>query len=74
VPSNSRQPSKPLGEVDFSRRCAIVVGNEARGVSPQLRAAAIDISIPTSGVESLNAAVAAGILLYEARRQRSLPA
>jgi TrmH family RNA methyltransferase len=74
VPSSSRLPSKPLGEVDFSRRCAIVVGNEARGVSPQLRSTAIDISIPTSGVESLNAAVAAGILLYEARRQRSLHA
>jgi TrmH family RNA methyltransferase len=72
VPSNSQHPSKPLGEVDFGRRCAIVVGNEARGVSPQLRAHAIDISIPTIGVESLNAAVAAGILLYESRRQRSL--
>jgi TrmH family RNA methyltransferase len=74
VPSHSQLPSKPLGEVDFSRRCAIVVGNEARGVSPQLRAAAIDISIPTSGVESLNAAMATGILLYEVRRQRSLHA
>jgi len=72
VPANSHAPSKPLGEVDFSRRCALIVGNEARGVSPQLRAAAIDISIPTTGVESLNAAMAAGILLYEARRQRSL--
>jgi len=74
VPANSRLPAKPLGDVDFSRRCAIAVGNEARGVSPQLRSIAIDISIPTSGVESLNAAVAAAILLYEARRQRSLPA
>ena len=74
VPVNSPGPSKPLAEVDFARRCAIVIGNEARGVSPQLRAAAIDITIPTSGVESLNAAMAAGILLYEARRQRSLAA
>ncbi len=32
----------------------------------------MDISIPTVGVESLNAAVAAGILLYEARRQRAV--
>jgi TrmH family RNA methyltransferase len=72
VPSNSHAPAKPLVEVDFSRRCALIVGNEARGVSPELRATALDISIPTSGVESLNAAVAAGILLYEARRQRSL--
>jgi len=72
VPATARIPSKPLGEVDFTRKCALVIGNEARGVSPELRGAAIDISIPTSGVESLNAAVAAGILLYEARRQRSL--
>jgi TrmH family RNA methyltransferase len=72
VPSNSQPPSKSLGQVDFSRKCALIVGNEARGVSPQLRSAALNISIPTSGVESLNAAVAAGILLYEARRQRSL--
>ena len=72
VPCNARQPSKPVGEVDFSRKCALIVGNEARGVSPQLRSTAIDVSIPTSGVESLNAAVAAAIMLYEARRQRSL--
>lgn len=72
VPTNSTQPSKAVGEVDFTRKCALIVGNEARGVSPQLRAGAIDITIPTSGVESLNAAVAAAIVLYEARRQRSL--
>ena len=72
VPSNSRTPSKPLDQVDFTRKCALVIGNEARGVSAQLRSAAIDISIPTAGVESLNAAMAAGILLYEASRQRSL--
>ena len=52
----------------------LIIGNEARGVSRELRAAALDVSIPTVGVESLNAAVAAGILLYEARRQRTLRA
>ena len=40
------------------------------GVRPELAARATGLKIPTSGVESLNAAVAAGILLYEARRQR----
>jgi tRNA G18 (ribose-2'-O)-methylase SpoU len=30
------------------------------------------VKIPTSGVESLNAAVAAGVILYEARRQRTV--
>jgi TrmH family RNA methyltransferase len=56
---------------DLTRPCALVIGNEARGVSPGVRARAIELSIPTGPVESLNAAVAAGILLYEAWRQRS---
>ena len=56
----------------FTSRCAFVIGSEAHGVSRILRAGASDVSIPTEGVESLNAAMAAGILLYEARRQRTL--
>ncbi len=60
-----------LDRADFARPCGLVIGNEARGVGGVLRAAAHDVSIPTVGVESLNAAVAAGILLYEARRQRT---
>jgi tRNA G18 (ribose-2'-O)-methylase SpoU len=43
-------------------------------LSAEMRSAAREISIPTAGVESLNAAMAASILLYEARRQRSLVA
>jgi RNA methyltransferase, TrmH family len=55
-----------------SRRPAIalVVGNEGAGVSPPLEAAAsrrVAISL-APGVESLNVAVAAGILLYEVTR------
>ena len=45
---------------------AIVVGSEAHGVSPELREAARPIHIPTKRVESLNAAVAAAIILYQA--------
>lgn len=71
VPAGGDRPVRPLAEVDLTVKCALVIGNEARGVSDELRAAATDISIPTVGVESLNAAVAAGILLYEARRQRA---
>jgi len=59
------------GMADFTRACAIIVGNEGRGVSGEFRRAGRDVGIPTVGVESLNAAVAASILLYEARRQRS---
>ena len=58
-------------DVDFSRRCAVIVGSEGRGVSRELQGIAEDVAIPTLGVESLNAAVAASVLLYEARRQRA---
>ena len=65
--------ARALGEVDLTRPCALIVGSEARGVSADLRAGALDLFIPTEHVESLNAAMACGILLYEAWRQRSLP-
>jgi TrmH family RNA methyltransferase len=51
--------------------CAIVIGGEGSGVRPELAARATGLRIPTAKVESLNAAVAAGILIYEARRQRN---
>jgi TrmH family RNA methyltransferase len=60
-----------MDEADLERECAIVIGSEGRGVSETWRAAATEVRIPTTGVESLNAALAAGILLYEARRRRS---
>jgi TrmH family RNA methyltransferase len=72
VPAGSNGPVKHLTLADLTGRCALVIGSEAHGVTSSLRAASIDVSIPTVGVESLNAAVAAGILLYEARRQRML--
>jgi TrmH family RNA methyltransferase len=64
--------TKMMGDANLSERCAIVIGGEGRGVSPKLQARAIGVKIPTSGVESLNAAVAAGVMLYEARRQRTI--
>ncbi len=71
VPASHDGTVRCLASVDLTMKCAIIIGNEARGVGAQLRGAAHDVSIPTVGVESLNAAVAAGILLYEARRQRA---
>jgi RNA methyltransferase, TrmH family len=59
-----------LGLCNFSRKCAIIAGSEGRGVSERLRAKATDVRIPTVGVESLNAALATGIALYAARKQR----
>jgi TrmH family RNA methyltransferase len=60
-----------LADVDLTRRSALIIGNEARGVGHEMRGAALEVSIPTAGVESLNAAIAAAIMLYEARRQRT---
>ncbi len=62
---------KSLYDVDLTRKTALIVGSEGRGVGQDLRTAALDLVIPTNGVESLNAAIAASIVLYEARRQRS---
>ena len=59
-----------ISKCRFERPCALIVGSEGRGVSEQLRAKAIEARIPTVAVESLNAATAAGIALYEARRRR----
>jgi TrmH family RNA methyltransferase len=71
TPSRPRVPVRAVAEADLTAPCALIVGNEGRGVSREWRGMAEGISIPTMAVESLNAAMAAGILLYEARRQRS---
>ena len=60
----------PPWRVDWREPCALVIGNEAHGPQQQFRAAGAAVCIPTSGVESLNAAVAAAVLLYESMRQR----
>ena len=72
VPARDGGTARRLADVDLTARCGLIIGSEARGVGGELRSAALDVSIPTVRVESLNAAVAAGILLYEARRQRAL--
>jgi RNA methyltransferase, TrmH family len=59
-----------VGEVGLFAKSAIIVGSEGRGVSERLREKATPIRIPTVGVESLNAALAAGIALFVARQQR----
>jgi TrmH family RNA methyltransferase len=59
-----------VAKADFVQKCAIVVGSEGRGVSERLSERATRVRIPTVGVESLNAALAAGIALFVARTQR----
>ena len=58
---------------DLSGACALLIGNEGAGLSEEwLEIADGRVGIPCPGpVESLNAAVAGSLLLYEASRQRS---
>ncbi len=66
----------PLHEMDFSGPVAILMGGEGPGLaSDALAIADATVSIPMApAVESLNVAVAAAVILYEARRQRALGA
>jgi TrmH family RNA methyltransferase len=60
-------------EADFRAPCALLIGNEGAGLPPEVeRSADVRIRIPARGsAESLNAAMAAAVLLYEAARQRA---
>jgi RNA methyltransferase, TrmH family len=66
--------AQPADQADLACPIALIIGNEGNGVPANLVARAdLKITIPCPGpVESLNAAVAAGVLLYEASRQRAL--
>ncbi len=59
-------------EVDYQGKCAIMIGNEANGLSEEIAKLSYQyIKIPMAGkVESLNAAIAAAILMYEVYRQK----
>jgi TrmH family RNA methyltransferase len=66
--------AEPLNEINLTGPIALFIGSEGSGLPPEI-AAQCDarITIPCPGpVESLNAAVAASVLLYEASRQRAL--
>jgi TrmH family RNA methyltransferase len=74
APARSRAPARQpfdLLNAALSGAAALVVGNEGAGLSPEMAARADLLSIPTQGVESLNAAVACSIALFEASRQRA---
>jgi RNA methyltransferase, TrmH family len=64
---------RPLTDADLTPATAVVIGGEGGGLPPGLLAEADEqISIPMQPpVESLNAAVAAALIVYEARRQRT---
>ena len=64
----------PFYAVDFTGPVAIIIGSEGAGPRPEVKEAACQhVFIPMpGGAESLNAAVAGSLLIYEALRQRSL--
>ena len=64
--------SSSLYETNFSSRCAIIIGNEANGITDKtLNLCDHCIRIPMEAdAESLNAAVAAAVMIYEQKRQK----
>ncbi|HET9120707.1 MAG TPA: 23S rRNA (guanosine(2251)-2'-O)-methyltransferase RlmB [Solirubrobacterales bacterium] len=60
-------------DVDWTGRAVLVLGSEGSGLRPRVAAVCDElVSIPVAGlVESLNASVAAAVILFEARRQRA---
>ena len=76
IPLHRALPLRGAGKEEAARAdegpIAVIVGNEGAGIRPQLNAvAAKRVAIPLAhGAESLNVAVAAGILLYEVLRGR----
>jgi 23S rRNA (guanosine2251-2'-O)-methyltransferase len=60
-------------DVDWSGRAVLVLGSEGSGLRPRVAESCDElVSIPVAGqIESLNASVAAAVILFEARRQRT---
>ncbi len=69
----ARLPEAVYYEIDWKKPSAVIIGNEAHGVSRAAWSAAthlLRIPMP-GGAESLNAAVAASLVVFESLRQRS---
>jgi len=71
--ASSLNADKKLYELDLTGKCAIVLGNEHRGISDEAGELADEkFIIPMQGmVQSLNVSVAAAVILFEAMRQRT---
>lgn len=67
----SLQTDKSIYDVDYSKK-AIIIGNEANGVRDEImNEADLKVKIPMLGkTESLNASIAAGVMMYEYSRQK----
>ncbi|MDX1464009.1 MAG: TrmH family RNA methyltransferase, partial [Marinirhabdus sp.] len=71
--SATLQDSHAYHQCDFTSAAALVVGTEATGLSDAWRRESTkNINIPMQGeIDSMNVSVAAGILIFEAKRQRN---
>ena len=70
--STSLEGSVPIFDIDYNEGFVLIIGNESKGVSEDIFALSdklIRIPMP-GGSESLNAGVAASIIMYEAMKQR----
>ena len=65
--------NKNVFDCDFKEPCAIIMGNEEKGIYPALMKVCDEkFKIPMTGdFESLNVGVATGMILYEVMRQRA---
>ncbi|MDQ3069575.1 MAG: RNA methyltransferase [Acidobacteriota bacterium] len=73
VASTLGAASRDMRDADLRKPTILLIGNEGRGLAPALeKRADLRVRIPMHGkVQSLNAAVSAAVLLYEAQRQRA---
>ncbi|HEX2909584.1 MAG TPA: RNA methyltransferase [Chloroflexia bacterium] len=71
-PVGESLPAMSYYEVDWTKPSAVIIGNEAHGPGPEARRAATHLlTIPMpGGAESLNASVAASLIIFEALRHR----
>jgi len=69
----SNPKAVPIAEADLTQPCALMIGNEGSGLTTELlQISDTSATIPMPGrIESLNAAIAGSLLLYEASRQRT---
>jgi 23S rRNA (guanosine2251-2'-O)-methyltransferase len=73
VVAATEKSTESVDQTDMKGPLAIIMGSEDKGISfPVLKMADQSVSIPMKGsIASLNVSVAAGILLFEANRQRT---
>lgn len=64
IVSNLSKKSTPLDEIEYKENFVLVLGNESRGISQEVRKLAdLEVIIPISNIDSLNVSVAGGILM-----------